>query len=252
MTKFRVTKRCLVDDLGQEPHHASREARYLSELHVALRTFYNKRCLAPGVGENMLNVSSYPNVKTLHVGGGRAVTIHDQVEDVCWLLAYDAKHRVGAKDDAYKLFERLDERGELLPTSDDYLSLESVSSAEFIDALIELGKELYEEALSSPGREVGRTIEFSTAGSEPNEVVVSVAIAIEMLVDKSGSAEECVVAFTVPAEESFGVEQALDVVSALIPPEVDVDEVDYATHVGDRQLDHAKNELAFSWARYSL
>lgn len=196
----------------------------------------------------MLNVSAYPNVKTLHVGRGRAVTIHDPQEDVCWLLAYSALHKVGAKDDAYKKFERLDSRGELLPTADDYLALESVSSAEFIDSLIELGRELYSEALASPGVEVGRTVTFSTSGTSSEDVLVSVAVAVEMIVDVTGSAEECVVAFTVPLGEDFGREQALDVMSALLPEGVEPEEISFATSIGDRTVNH--NELAFSWAKF--
>lgn len=243
MTRFRVTSRCLRDDLAIDEEHHKRDAKYMGELHEALRRFYMKRCAEPGTGENMLNVAAYPNVKTLHVGRGRGVTFHDEALDICWLLAYSPKHSIGSRDDAYKTFERLDERNELMPTAADVLAATSVSSAELIDALTELGTRLYEQARAQPGIEVGDTIAVS------NGVEAAVGIAVEIYVDGPDHAEECTVAMTVPPGEGFGAEQALDVVVALIPQGVPEDSVEFAASINGREIRH--NELAFKWALFS-
>lgn len=243
MTRFRVTERCLTQDLGVPAEHLKRDVRYMGEIHEALRTFYMKRCAEPCTGENMLNVAAYPNVKTLHVGRGRGVTFHDHELDICWLLAYSPKHSKGSRDDAYKHFERLDERKELMPSASDVLLTTSVSSAELIDALTALGSELYKQAKATPGIEVGDTIAVS------NDVQADVVLAIEVYIDGSDRAEECTVAFTVPPGEDFGAEQALDVVAALVPIEVPIDSVEYATSINGRPIRHS--ELAFRWAVFS-
>ncbi|MBL3699232.1 hypothetical protein D3228_06175 [Leucobacter luti] len=138
-----------------------------------------------------------------------------------------------------------------MPTEGDAVKLESVSSAEFIDALTELGRELYEEARLSPRQEIGRSISFSTDEDADTALKASISIAIEFYVDDSGEAEECVVAFTVPPDEDFGVEQALDVMAALVPIDVAVNDISFANSIGTRNLNHAKNEIAFSWAKFS-
>lgn len=243
MTRFRITRRCAVDDLNLSPEDAGREAQYLCAAHVAVRGFYTKRQGAPGEGENLLAVVPYGHVKTLHVGQARGATIYDPDEDVCWLLAYGETHAVGERRDSYNDFVRLSDRDELLPTPNDYEALQSVTAASLMDELRDHGTKLLTAATEKPGHEAVSSFEL-VSGDDAR-----VAVSVELIIDNSGTAEQGWVAFVLPYGCPLGQAQLLDLVADLIPSHVEADDIYFAADVNGRPIAH--NELALTWSHYA-
>ena len=239
MTKLRVTQRCLQEDLGLDVEHASREAERFAYLREAVRAFVGKRASAPGVGENISGVEPYGHVKSLHVGRGRGATIHDPTREVCWLLAFSETHATGERRDAYQHFMRLHERDELLPTASDYALLKVLTSASLLDALHRVCAELHEQARRHPGHEVQRTLTLN------NDSQATAAVAVDMVIVGDGALEQGWLAITVSPGAPLQPDHLLDIVAALIPPEVDVNDVQFAQQVNGRPV--AFPELAVTW-----
>lgn len=223
-----------------DPDDASRHVRHYCSQHDALRVFLSKREPGPGLGENLLNVVPYGHVKTLHVGQGRAATIYDEVADVCWLLAYGDTHATGEKRDVYRHFEKLSERGELLPTTKDYEALKAVTPAGVIDALRELASDVYTRAQGDLGHEVLQSITLD------DERDASITISIEILVMGDDRMEQGWVSFVIPHEDPVDEDMLLGLIADLIPAHVDVDTIDYAGDVNGRPVRY--DELAFTWS----
>ncbi|QTP17465.1 hypothetical protein [Micrococcus luteus] len=242
MVKFRVTQRCLREDLGLPEEYVNREAAHFAVEHEAVRVFVGKRSAAPAVGENLLDVQAYGHVKTLHVGKARGATIFDAEEQVCWLLAYGETHAVGERRDSYNEFVRLDRRGELMPTGEDYLALESITSASVIDAMREVAGRLVTTARADLGREKTETLSLSDDNG------VEIAVCIEMLVVGPESAEQGWISFILPYDAPLTVENLLDFVVDLLPQGVALESVEQAGEVNGRPIHH--NELAFTWSIY--
>lgn len=185
---------------------------------------------------------SHGSVKTLHINRGRAVTIFDADKNVCWLIGYGPTHAKGEDRDVFNDFERLDGRGELLPTADDYELLETLSTAAQIDALTELGLALYEEARSEPGVEVNRTLGLKDGAQG------SMLIVIDLEVFDDGEAEQGWIVFTIPPQTGIGEEQLYDVLNAILPSNMDLDSLARVAQIGDRTINY--NELAWTWSCY--
>lgn len=243
MTRYRATQRCVRDDLSLDPSHASRNVEHFCAEHEALRVFLGKRRIDPGKGENVLGVTPYGHVKSLHVGTARAATIYDPELDVCWLLAYSETHAVGEKRDAYKHFERLSGRGELLPSTDDVAALSTLTSASVIDTLRVHGRQAYADALSSPGDEVCSSLTLDDGQD------ASIVVSIEIVVEVNERAEQGWAAFVVPHDAPVTPELLLDLVADLLPPHIDLDTLEHAGDVNGRTVRY--NEVAFTWQHYS-
>lgn len=243
MLKFRVTQRCLRDDLGLPPEFVNREAANFAVEHEAVRVFVGKRSGAPAGGENLLDISAYGHVKTLHVGKARGVTIFDEAEQVCWLLAYGETHAVGERRDAYNGFVRLDERGELMPTPEDYLALESITSASVIDAMRKVSEQLVASARVDSGTEKTETLTLTDGEG------VEIAVCIEMLVFGNDSAEQGWMSFILPYDAPLTVDNLLDFIADLLPNTIAPEAVEQAGEVNGRPIHH--NELAFTWSVYA-
>lgn len=243
MVRFRITQRCACDDLGLTGEDATRNAENIAVKHEAIRVFVGKRSGAPGDGENVLNVNPYGHIKSLHVGQGRAATLYDDHAGVCWLLAYSDTHAVGERRDAYKHFERLDTRAELLPSENDYAALETVTSASLMDALRAYGAKLFDSARAEIGREVSTT--FSLEDGQD----VSITISIEIVIEETDTAEQGWISFVLPYDAPLGHTQLIDFVSDILPEHVDPDTISLAGDVKGRPVTH--NELAFAWEHYS-
>ncbi|WP_284255027.1 hypothetical protein [Pseudolysinimonas kribbensis] len=170
------------------------------------------------------------------------MTIFDADKNVCWLIGYGPTHAKGEDRDVFNDFERLDGRGELLPTADDYELLETLSTAAQIDALTELGLALYEEARSEPGVEVNRTLGLKD-GKEGSMLIV-----VDLEVFDDGEAEQGWIVFTIPPQTGIGEEQLYDVLGAILPANMDGDSLTMVAKVGDRAINY--NELAWTWSCY--
>lgn len=242
MVKFRVTQRCLRNDLGLPEEYVNREASNFAAEHEAVRVFIGKRSSAPAAGENLLDVQPYGHVKTLHVGKARGATIFDDVELVCWLLAYGETHAVGERRDTYNEFVRLDRRGELLPTAEDYLALESVTSASLIDAMREAGERLVSTARADSGAEKTEILTLTDGDG------VEISVCIEMLVVGDDSAEQGWMSFILPYDAPLAVDNLLDFIVDLLPGAITAESVEQAGEVNGRVIHH--NELAFTWSGY--
>lgn len=243
MVRLRITQRCARDDLGLEEHDQTRDAVYIAVCHEAIRVFVGKRSNAPGDGENVLHVCPYGHIKSLHIGQGRGATIYDDEVDVCWLLAYSETHATGERRDAYAFFERLDSRGELLPSDIDYATLGTVTEAKLMDELRVRSGNMYDIAREQSGKEVSETFVLDDGQD------ASITVAIELMVEETESAEQGWMSFVLPYDSPLGLTQLLDLVADLIPPHVNSDTVELAGDIGGRSIAH--NELAFTWSHYS-
>lgn len=239
-TRFRVTSRCAKDDLNlSDQDAASREARFLAADHEAIRCFIGKRADQPGSGEKVSDVEPNGAVKSLHVGQGRAATIYDEAEDVCWLLAYSATHAIGERRDVYKHFMRLSDRGELLPTEADYKSLMTVTDAALMDALKEPAESLYQRARAAQDGEAGLAF---TLGDGRD---VEMHIAVELIIDGTQEAEQGWLSITFPPDAPIEAAVILDLIADLLPASVNLDTVSIAADMRGRAI--AYNELAVTW-----
>lgn len=181
-------------------------------------------------------------VKTLHVGRARAVTTYDAKHDVCWLLAYGETHATGETRDAFRDFENLHTRDELLPTADDYESLERISTAAQIDLLKEFGAEVYAEAREHPGDEINKTVGLR------DDYEGQMLIVIDLEVIDGAEAEQGWIIFTVPPQTGLGEEQLYDVLDSILPERVDLESLTKVATVRDRAVRY--NELAWTWSCY--
>jgi hypothetical protein len=234
--RLRVTSRCLRDDFKLDEDRVADDARAYCSVHQALRTFVARREGEPGGGEIAKGMQSLGVVRTLHVGRGRGVTAWDPDNDVCWLLAYEPVHAIGEHRDAYKLFERLDARGELMPTVDDYLALDVVTTEALLDGLATIASDLYFRARSVPGEEAHAEYEDRHA-----------YMVIDLVVEDDGELEEGWLAITFPRDTGLDHGAALDLVSRLLPEEIDWESLRLVDQFRGRPA--AFTELVFNWTR---
>ena len=148
MVELRVTRRCLLEDLGENELELSIEE--LAEKHDVVRSFREKRAQHPGGQETIQNITSRIVAHSLHSGAHRGATWHDKKAGVVWLLAARL-HRSGKPDDAYPYFVSLDATARLLPTRDDYEALVRFQAISFARALLEDVPPLLDGARRAPG-----------------------------------------------------------------------------------------------------
>ena len=163
---LRITKRCLVSDLGFESSTTYADARS----HQIVRAFESQRAADP-VGTRTVGPAA-GELTIYRLGQGndhRGATWHDQAERVVWLCAY-ALHRSGEDDDAFPYFHELIRAGSLRPTADDYAALFDDRGRRFTETLYQDAQELLARARSSPGAEQVGVL----GGEETTAVVVDV------------------------------------------------------------------------------
>lgn len=156
------------------------DARTFVERHAAVKKFVTMREADPAGGEPTYGPYHRGLIRSLHVGSARAVTTWDEVEDVCWLLAYDEYHRNGEPDDAYAVFNDLYSAGRLMPTEDDYDSILLETSDDWFERFCEAGIRLLARARAHP-----RSEEFETWEGGSRQV-----ICVDMVIEGDESAEE--------------------------------------------------------------
>jgi hypothetical protein len=132
-----VTRRCRTEDLGLRADEDWRE--HLTRVS-ALAAFDERRSQRVGI----LPVPVF----TLHSAEDRGATWYDDQEDIVWLLAVAPNH-------GYDYFPHLAQRGQLLPTEDDYLELEADLPDRFeLERIGRHAREIRTEATARPGEVV--------------------------------------------------------------------------------------------------
>ena len=129
----------------------------------------------------------------------------------------------------------LGSRDELLPTADDYESLDEVTSESIIDGLAIVGSELYRQAREAPGTEVNKSYQGGHA-----------LIVIDLMIIEGDEYEEGWLSITFPKETALSEYTALDLISRLLPSDIVAGTLHLATTFGGRVPRH--DELVFTWA----
>jgi hypothetical protein len=158
---LRVTKRCLVEDLGLAPEAIDATLSDLAGTNDIVQGFLDKRSNHPEGQEVVTGLRSNKVVFTLHLGEHRGATwFQKSVLDasgvpitpaVVWLLAVRF-HRSGKAEDAYPYFRDLDAKNRLLPTAEDVNALLAQSRQTLAASLINDVPHLIKDARESPGR----------------------------------------------------------------------------------------------------
>jgi hypothetical protein len=118
----RITRRCLIDDLGLAADSIDVPIDALARSNDVIAAFRDRRAEMGSPGQEPIR-SLLPHVVafSLHVGRRRGATWHHRDAGVIWLLAV-GYYREGHVDDAYVYFARLKSSGRLLPDRDDMLA----------------------------------------------------------------------------------------------------------------------------------
>jgi hypothetical protein len=170
--------------------------------------------------------------RKFEIGGQkRGVTLWVPSLDACWLMAFNSKHRTGAPDDSYAVFENLFERGDLELEVDDVAKLRELSPKALLDELEEIGPALLAEAISNPQVEAMRTLETIDGDA---------IIYIDMVV---GPMSAGCVGITLPEGFPWPKDVVWAIASALLTE--DVTHVEWANDVHGRPL--RRGELAFTF-----
>ncbi|TCC35074.1 hypothetical protein [Kribbella sindirgiensis] len=166
-------------------------------------------------------------------------------EDTCWLVAYDEYHATGDRKDVYNYFEKLQQRGELAPTEDDWLAVTESTPQDLLEKLRDLAPGLIAEARQSPGTEAMVTFQAQDSDDGGRGQAV---MAIDVVVLEREGAEEGWIGVTLPRDTDWPQEGVLAIVAALVPPEIDSDALLPSSKLAGR--DRHKGEIVFTWSRY--
>ena len=193
-----------------------------------------KREAGPDAGEPIVDVGKTGSVLSLHVGQGRAATIWDADADVCWLLAWSPTHATHEKRDAYQHFMRLDRRGELMPTADDYEAIDREAISYIVDGLASACADLYAEARANAGSELSQTFENRGA-----------LILVDVVVIDEDELEEGWIAITYPRDTPLTPEVAVDLCARILPTHIPASRISFTDHFAKRPMQ--PDELIFTW-----
>lgn len=208
---LRITQRCLEQDLGLDSEWVLLDARGLVNEHAAIKKFVNQRGQDPSGGDSPHGPYPFGSVRSLHVSSARAVTAWDEGTDTCWLLAYNDYHRNGEPDDAYNVFNELYDRGELLPTEDDWYQALLADEDFVLHQFRESGERLLEQARREPGKEAFES--FTDGGHQ--------VICVDLVIATDGRAEQGWIGVTLPQDEHLSDDQVYDLVVQLLPDNSD-------------------------------
>lgn len=117
--ELRVTRRCLVEDLGADGDATLEDV----SKHPIVRAFLRERKTKTEGTRTVSRLSSNHRIWVLtqaqrHRGG----TWHEAQRSIVWLVA-GGHHESGSKDDFFPYCRRLSEEGRLIPSKEDYESL---------------------------------------------------------------------------------------------------------------------------------
>lgn len=173
--ELRVTRRCLVEDLGFRESDLAVELPALAEGRtdgaVFLRTFLDQRSKAPepgDEGELECLAAGTPTMFPLRRGARqRGVTWFDERSGIVWLIAAHHSHRSGERNDSYVYFRGL-RREQLLPERLDMVAVRTERADEAANAIWDDVPRLMAEADASRGAEV-----FGHVGRIPVSMVMT-------------------------------------------------------------------------------
>lgn len=147
----RVTRRCLVDDLGFDKLDVDLSIDELAERSDVIVAFRDRRAEVGSVGQEPIRLLR-PGLTafSLHVGRNRGATWLHREAGIIWLLAV-GYHREGAADDAYQYFSGLQVAGNLLPVREDILAYVRSQAPTLARSLLEDVPPLLDAVRSHPG-----------------------------------------------------------------------------------------------------
>ena len=147
----RVTRRCLIDDLGLTAESVDLTIDELARVNEVVAAFRDRRAATGSLGQEAIR-SLLPGMVafSLHVGRHRGATWAHREAGVVWLVAV-GYHREGDADDAYDYFEKLNAAGQLLPDRDDMLAFVRSQAPTLARSLLEDVPGLVATARSHPG-----------------------------------------------------------------------------------------------------
>lgn len=239
-----MTRRCLESDLRLSPDLVSTDARDFSVEHSVLRKTCSVRGPQPDGGEVIKSLTPSGAYRSLHDGRARGATLWVEDEDVCWLVAYDAYHATGDRNDVYNYFVKLQEAGKLAPTEADWLALTESTPVDLLEQLRERAADLIAEARGTPGREAMITFQGNRPEGRPGEAVM----AIDLVVVEDDGAEQGWLGVTLPRDVDWPAEGVLAVFAALLPPEVRTEDLTMTNRFASR--DSRKGEIVCTWSQY--
>ncbi len=148
--ELRVTRRCVVEDLGHRDPDATFEELLTHEIVKAFRAerhdkLHGANTVGPAAGARTATVLRRSN-------DHRGATWYDESEGVVWLCAY-ARHRSGEPDDAFPYFQSLINADQLLPDEDDDVALIEDRAERFALVVGPESEALLAEARRDPGVE---------------------------------------------------------------------------------------------------
>jgi len=222
--ELRITRRCLEDDLGEDPDECEFEG--LCTSHPIVHAFREKRTertagadtVGPQAGEWTITVLR-------HTHNHRGATWFDAKSGVVWLVA-SGHHRSGEPDDAFQHFRRLLDEDEIYPVSNDLEDHIAERQEQFAERAKLTVPILLAEAQANPETEV--TMEI---GVEPVSCVVHVV----------ETAEERFIAVS----GHVGV-QGLALLKVLFARDKGHEEWRSVGRLPTRALDHTRAEMCFS------
>jgi len=157
--QLRITRRCLVEDLGFSPNDLERPLDELaatdSDPGKFIRTFIEKRGPDP-VDEDSIEGLATGRIPMHPLRRGeriRGLTWYDRETNVVWLVAAHFAHRSGERSDSYVYFRAL-AATQLLPDEHDYQLFREQQAIQAADAILDLIDPGLRSALADPGTEV--------------------------------------------------------------------------------------------------
>jgi hypothetical protein len=168
--QLRITRRCIEEDLGSD-----RKAS-LEDLagHPIIKAFIRERRIKVIGTRRVEPLAGGQEVWVLAQGHRhRGGTWHDEEHGVVWLVAY-GWHESGSNSDFFPYCKHLDQRGDLMPTAEDYAVL-------LQEEALHLARQLMVEPplLLKRARESGREERMTIGGKFGTAIAVEVADDLE-------------------------------------------------------------------------
>ncbi|HXB16392.1 MAG TPA: hypothetical protein VNV44_11695 [Solirubrobacteraceae bacterium] len=196
--ELRVTARCLDEDLNADPDS---DFDAVAGLEIVKAFVKDRETHATASKEVSPLTCGHPVYRLAYGNDHRGATLHDDVDEVVWLLAY-GRHRSGEPDDFFPACKALDAEGRLMPTEQDYERMFDERGERFAAAVVHEAPVILSEARAADGEH------RCTVGGE-----LGIGLSIE--VDEELDATAITVAFLVDGFET--VEQAMLLLAALSP-----------------------------------
>lgn len=221
--ELRVTRRCVIEDLGCEPDATFAELLAYEIVQAFCAERHNKlhgtNTVGPAAGAKTATVLRRGN-------DHRGATWYDESEGVVWLCGY-ARHRSGEPDDAFPYLQSLIAADRLLPDEDDDVALIEDRAERFALVVEPQSQALLAEARNDPGVE--------------KRAMIGTTQPVSLLVYIVETLEETFVALTGTSD----VAQIQVLLVALYPTRA-FDDWEYADALPTRSLDLAAGEFCLS------